>query len=309
MSAYREFCLLRDLRDAGVEAPKYTEAQAFEKSISAAAAMRATVTLNGHQLREALDFINPDGPQDRDQLDDDLTFGVRQHKDDDGKISTGMCCWNDDTDGVLPLDGEPQQQATPASALVTKRGLTTLLKAAGAMRLVRCHDGSGEAFEAYDMAIADRVVAELRAEMHSADRHHYHDDPQKQWDEFWAELVAPNGTVDVELVKLELSDFSMLMSYMSHVYDHATGGRISKPNTLPAVVCGVIDDRINELLDDELRDRIEPGLRKLALGWGTMAVALRLGWNNGRLTNMAEEYADAGRKLLNPQAERCGDAA
>jgi hypothetical protein len=30
---YAEFCRLRDLRDAGAEAPKYTEAQAFEKSV------------------------------------------------------------------------------------------------------------------------------------------------------------------------------------------------------------------------------------------------------------------------------------
>ena len=47
------------------------------------------------------------------------------------------------------------------------RGLTTLLQAAGAMRLVRCHDGSGEAFEAYDKDIADRVVADLRAKIHA----------------------------------------------------------------------------------------------------------------------------------------------
>lgn len=69
-------------------------------------AASSTVTLDGHQLRMALDFINPDGLCDRDQLDNDLTFGVRQHQDDDGKVSTGMCCWNDDSDGVLPLDGE-----------------------------------------------------------------------------------------------------------------------------------------------------------------------------------------------------------
>jgi len=68
----------------------------------------ATVTLNGHQLREALDFINPDGEGDPDQLDDDLTFGIVQHEDDEGKAKSSMCCWNDDTDGVLPLDSEPR---------------------------------------------------------------------------------------------------------------------------------------------------------------------------------------------------------
>lgn len=64
----------------------------------------ATVTLDGHQLRAALEFINPDGEGDPDQLDDWLTFGVVQHKDDNGEAATGLCCWNDDSDGVLPLD-------------------------------------------------------------------------------------------------------------------------------------------------------------------------------------------------------------
>lgn len=65
-----------------------------------------TVTLSGHQMREALGFINPDGDADLDQLDDELTFGIVQHQDDNGCVATGMCCWNSDTDGVLPLDRE-----------------------------------------------------------------------------------------------------------------------------------------------------------------------------------------------------------
>jgi len=82
----------------------------------------ATVTMTGHQLREALDFINPDGDDDNEQRDNWLTFGIVQHKDDEGKASTGMCCWNDDSDGVLPLDGDATvtdygtPTATPASA-------------------------------------------------------------------------------------------------------------------------------------------------------------------------------------------------
>jgi len=78
-----------------------------------ASVQRATITLTGHQLRMALDFINPDALNDRDQLDNDLTFGVRQHRDDDGTVSTGMCCWNEDSDGVLPLDGEHEAPKEP----------------------------------------------------------------------------------------------------------------------------------------------------------------------------------------------------
>lgn len=85
-----------------------------------AAQYSQTVTMTGYQLRDALDFINPDGPGDADQCESDLTFGVRQHKDDDGKVSTGLCCWNDDMDGeVYPLDGDytaPQPLSAPAGS-------------------------------------------------------------------------------------------------------------------------------------------------------------------------------------------------
>lgn len=80
-----------------------------------------TVTLTGHQLLAALDLLAPGLPRDADELDDDLTFGVRQHEDDTGKVATGMCCWNDDTDGVLPLDEYPDEAPagdTSALALV-----------------------------------------------------------------------------------------------------------------------------------------------------------------------------------------------
>lgn len=89
--------------------------KALSAPVQPVAVPDGTITLTGHQLRMALDLISPGIPWDRDELDDDLTFGIRQHEDDDGKVSTGMCCWNDDTDGVLPLDGEYEAPAAPAA--------------------------------------------------------------------------------------------------------------------------------------------------------------------------------------------------
>jgi hypothetical protein len=79
-----------------------------------------TITMTGYQLRAALEFINPGGDDEPDERDNDLTFGIVQHKDDAGTVSTGLCCWNDDSDGVLPLDAYPEaahakQGATPAA--------------------------------------------------------------------------------------------------------------------------------------------------------------------------------------------------
>lgn len=104
------------------------------------------ITLTGNQLRQALDFINPDGPADELQCGDDLTFGVRQHQDDDGAVSTGMCCWNDDTDGeVLPLTDEWTAPAQPdqrqAQVPFNKR---TIHGMARKFAVVTC-DGGGNA--------------------------------------------------------------------------------------------------------------------------------------------------------------------
>lgn len=74
----------------------------------------ATITLSGHQLREALEFLNPDGDDDEDQRDNELIFGIVKHADDHGEMAVGMCCWNDDTDGVLPLDGHRAAPVVPS---------------------------------------------------------------------------------------------------------------------------------------------------------------------------------------------------
>lgn len=71
------------------------------------------------------------------------------------------------TDWTAVADWRYSAMPTDTAPAANAEGLTTLLQAAGAMRLVRCHDGSGEPFAAYDKDIADRVVADLRAEMHA----------------------------------------------------------------------------------------------------------------------------------------------
>lgn len=73
----------------------------------------------------------------------------------------------ENVDEDAELVAQPAEGSAGQAGQVAMGGLTTLLQAAGAMRMVRCHDGSGEPFAAYDKEIADRVVADLRAEMHA----------------------------------------------------------------------------------------------------------------------------------------------
>lgn len=75
---------------------------------------------------------------------------------------------------------------------------------------------------------------------------------------FWRRLVTnPNGTLNPDAVARELHDFSTLIHNASRVYDHVTGGKISKVNTLPEVVIAVADDECTKAVDEALKEQAE----------------------------------------------------
>ena len=53
-------------------------------------------------------------------------------------------------------------------------------------------------------------------------------DYNKDWEEFWKEIVTnPDGSINLEQLKKELSDFSIVMEEVPKVYTHITGGKLS----------------------------------------------------------------------------------
>lgn len=63
------------------------------------------------------------------------------------------------------------------------------------------------------------------------------------WVSDWrADCVAPDGTLDLDQIKAELTDYSALMHATSTVYCDVTGGRISKPHTVAGAVISVHDE-------------------------------------------------------------------
>ena len=56
-------------------------------------------------------------------------------------------------------------------------------------------------------------------------------DYEKEYEDFWKDIVEKDGVVDMDQIKKELFDFSRVMQEVSIVYDNITNGRISKPNT------------------------------------------------------------------------------
>lgn len=59
---------------------------------------------------------------------------------------------------------------------------------------------------------------------------------------FWRPIVCnPDGSLNAEAVKKELHDFYVVMGIVPKVYDHVTGGRISKIMTDPDAVISEAD--------------------------------------------------------------------
>ena len=52
----------------------------------------------------------------------------------------------------------------------------------------------------------------------------------------------------------ELSDYSMLLEFVPIVYMEVTGGRISKPNTLPFEIISEFENVIGERIDEYIED-------------------------------------------------------
>ena len=107
--------------------------------------------------------------------------------------------------------------------------------------------------------------------------------------EFWRVIVCPNGdgVLDVEQVKKELADYHDLLHEVPKVYDHITGGRISKPHTHAHAVIAEADEHYAHMSDDprhvrEAYPNVASAIASLAEHEQRVAlVRLAARWNNG----------------------------
>lgn len=74
---------------------------------------------------------------------------------------------------------------------------------------------------------------------------------EETYDEFWKRIVEkPDGTLNVDQVKRELSDYAAFMSEVSKAYDELTGGKLSKPNTAAHHVVDAAKESNDEVTAD-----------------------------------------------------------
>lgn len=73
----------------------------------------------------------------------------------------------------------------------------------------------------------------------------------------WREGIYDGKPLTRRQIIAELHDYRMILAEVPLVYDHVTGGRISKPNTSARAVIAVADDHLTELVEEEVKERLE----------------------------------------------------
>lgn len=87
-------------------------------------------------------------------------------------------------------------------------------------------------------------------------------DYQKIFKDFWKELVCnQDGTLNMDAVQRELADYYFMPQEVPKVYDHVTGGVVSKPNTYAFEVNLVADEHYQKSIEGTIRDDLTDALK------------------------------------------------
>jgi hypothetical protein len=80
-------------------------------------------------------------------------------------------------------------------------------------------------------------------------------DYEKEYAEFWADIVEnEDGTLNLDQIKRELSDYSTFMGEASKVYDALTGSLVSKPNARAFAVISAAEEQFQKHQDVEMAE-------------------------------------------------------
>lgn len=93
-----------------------------------------------------------------------------------------------------------------------------------------------------------------------------HETPEVEntWNEFWKPIVSnPDGSINLEQLKKELYDFRQVMNNVPEVYDHITGGTVSKILTKPSVIKDLADEHYTKTAEQMFAEDIMPTLQEI----------------------------------------------
>jgi len=81
---------------------------------------------------------------------------------------------------------------------------------------------------------------------------------EENYQEFWKDIVEPEGKLDLEQVKKELSDYHFLLQEVPKVY-HKITGCLSKPNYHSNIILSLHEEKYldKDCTQCDVRDMIE----------------------------------------------------
>jgi len=82
-------------------------------------------------------------------------------------------------------------------------------------------------------------------------------DYEKEYEDFWKDIVEKDGIVNMDQVKKELHDFYMMIKEVPKVYDHITNSRISKPLTHAHAVIEVFDQIRHTEIEEAIAEHLQ----------------------------------------------------
>jgi hypothetical protein len=100
--------------------------------VEVASPLPPSVTITAAQLREALEFVNPDGPEDADQMESEVTIFQRRTDDTSTEgepLPRGMYCYLSEypEEGCIPLFDVSARIAEVAAIEKSNRDLVATL--------------------------------------------------------------------------------------------------------------------------------------------------------------------------------------
>jgi hypothetical protein len=111
---------------------------------------------------------------------------------------------------------------------------------------------------------------------------------QKDYDEFWKDIVEKDGCVDLWLVKKELSDFRFIINQLPKIYMHITNGRLSKHMYSAETIIRIHDDIRTEEIEQAIKEteqRVSQDILSVGLTWGDTYVL-----SKERIEQLRERY-------------------
>lgn len=69
-------------------------------------------------------------------------------------------------------------------------------------------------------------------------------------EEYWLPLLKTDGEWDEQKIKNELHDLVFVLKQVSEVYEHITGGKLSKPMYYAEVIIAQHDDALTKAEED-----------------------------------------------------------